>query len=178
MTLHASWIHGNALTVENPENLDRIGHFGWGADMSVQAGKGSWFHIPVPSPVIVEDVRMKVQNLFLLFDAEAAGGKITRIHVWDGASQVEVFDEVNRLGHHLGGPDAENTITLTRPHTVIFGMSISFFFQAGGTGAGVFGDATSSRLIVGSAGGDFTTSAINGLVVQRLEIDVPVLGGG
>jgi hypothetical protein len=30
MTLHASWIHGNALTVENPGSLNRVEHFGYG----------------------------------------------------------------------------------------------------------------------------------------------------
>ena len=39
MGFQASWIHGNALTVENPENLNRVGHFGWGADMEVKHGK-------------------------------------------------------------------------------------------------------------------------------------------
>jgi hypothetical protein len=33
MTPHASWVHGNALTVENPANLDRVSHFGWGAEI-------------------------------------------------------------------------------------------------------------------------------------------------
>jgi hypothetical protein len=31
MRLYASWVHGNALTVETPENLAGVGHFGWGA---------------------------------------------------------------------------------------------------------------------------------------------------
>jgi len=33
MALHASWIHGNALAVESPESLTRVGHLGNGADM-------------------------------------------------------------------------------------------------------------------------------------------------
>jgi len=53
MPLHASRVHGNALTVESPENLDRVGHFGWGADIAIRPGKSSWFHIPLSTPVII-----------------------------------------------------------------------------------------------------------------------------
>lgn len=48
MPLQASWVHGNALTVEQPGALaSPSNHFGWGADISVLPGQSSWFHIPV-----------------------------------------------------------------------------------------------------------------------------------
>ena len=50
MALHASWVHGNAVTVENPSSLDRVGHFGWGGDMTIKPGQSSWFHVPLPTP--------------------------------------------------------------------------------------------------------------------------------
>lgn len=64
MSFHASWVHGNALTVENPENLNRVGHFGWGADMQVKPGKSSWFHIALPTPVILSDARSNLNRVF------------------------------------------------------------------------------------------------------------------
>ena len=55
MPLHASWVHGNALTVEDPSALERDGHNGWGRDLAFVPGKASWLHIPLPTPVIVAE---------------------------------------------------------------------------------------------------------------------------
>ena len=83
MGFHASWVHGNALTVENPENLNRVGHFGWGADMQVKPGKSSWFHIALPTPVILSDARSNLNRVFLMFETEQ--GSIRNVHVFDGS---------------------------------------------------------------------------------------------
>jgi hypothetical protein len=39
MALYASWTHGNAITVESPENFASLGHVGWGADMLVRPAR-------------------------------------------------------------------------------------------------------------------------------------------
>ena len=150
MKLYASWAHGSGLTVESPENLARIGHFGWGADMSIKPGKGSWFHISVPTPVIVNDVRTHLQRVFLLFDAQ--GGSIRNVHVYDGSSKVQEFNNLLFEGEHRTGLDAQNTFNLATPHTVIFGIGISFFFIAD---IGIDSAIPPSRLILGTTGGDF-----------------------
>lgn len=151
MALHASWIHGNDVTVENPENLLKIGHFGWGKDVSITPGKASWFHIAIPTPVIVADTRTKIQKLFLLFETESC--EIRNVHIWDGPNRIQTFDGVHLKGKHRTGIDATNTFNLSAPHTVLWGMSISFFVQAA---IGIDSPIT-TRLIVSTAGGDFTT---------------------
>lgn len=153
MALYASWTHGNALTVENPENLAKVGHFGWGADMLVQPGKASWFHIPLPTPVIVNDVRTKVQKLFVMFRTDPGGGQIRNVHVYDGSGKVQEFNGLHLSGEHRGALDGQNTFNLSAPHTVVWGMGISFFFQAS---VGIDSPIPPSRMIVASAGGDFT----------------------
>ncbi len=85
MALFASWIPGNALKVESPEHLALLGHFGWGADMYMQPGKGSWFHIPTPTPVIVNNVRAALVRVFLLFDIAPGTGSIRNVHIFDGS---------------------------------------------------------------------------------------------
>lgn len=150
MKLYASWAHGSALNVESPENLNRVGHFGWGADMSVKPGKSSWFHISVPTPVIVADIRSQLQKVFLMVDAE--GGRITEVHVYDGSSKVQEFKGLHLDGEHRTKLDGANTFTLASPHTVIFGIGITFTFTAD---VGFDSPIPPSRLIPGSAGGDF-----------------------
>lgn len=150
MAFYASWTHGNGLTVESPENLARTGHFGWGADMSIKAGKASWFHIPIPTPVIVAEGRTKLQRVFLLFDAEV--GSIRNVHVYDGSIKVHEFNDLMLRGEHRTGLDAQNTFNLPAPHTVLFGIGISFLFIAD---IGFDSAIPPSRLILGTAGGDF-----------------------
>jgi hypothetical protein len=150
MGLNASWIQGNALTVENPANLTSIGHFGWGADMRIKPGKDSWFHIPIPSPVIVANVRCKIQKLFLLFDCE--NGSIRGVHIYDGPNKVQEFNGLHLTGNHFFGIDASTTFTLSAAHTVLWGMSISFLYIAD---IGFDSAIPPPRLAISTAGGDF-----------------------
>ncbi|MEY2585429.1 MAG: hypothetical protein QOD80_1455 [Verrucomicrobiota bacterium] len=153
MALYASWVHGNALTVEAPGNLVRLGHFAWGADMLVRSNTASWFHIPLPTPVIASDRRTTVQKLFLLFETET-GGLIRNVHIYDGSSQVQLFERLEFHGQHRLALDGQNTFNLAQPHTVLWGMGISFYFI---TATGIESEAPPQRLIVAAAGADFLT---------------------
>jgi hypothetical protein len=150
MALNATWVHGNALTVETPGNLSFVGHFGWGADMQILPGKESWFHIPLPTPVITGDIRSQVQRLFLLFRSDS--GSIRNVHIYDGSSKVQEFNGLFLEGEHRTSLDGQNTFDLSSPHAVIFGMGISFLFIAD---IGFDSAIPPPRLIVASAGGDF-----------------------
>ncbi|MBW8879501.1 MAG: hypothetical protein JF614_31595 [Acidobacteria bacterium] len=150
MAKYSSWVHGNALTVESPENLLRVGHYGWGADMLILPGKGSWFHIPLPTPVIVNDVRAHLQRVFILFKSES--GSIRNVHVYDGSSKPQELNDLLLEGEHRLSLDAQNTFPLEKPHTVVWGIGISFYFVAD---IGIDTPTPAARLIVGAAGGDF-----------------------
>jgi hypothetical protein len=151
MSIDAAWVHGNILTVENPENLRRVGHFGWGADMQVAPGKSSWFHAALPTPVLLAGVRRKLLRVFLMFEAEQ--GSIRAVHVYDGSSKVQQFDSLALSGEHRVSLDSANTFNLTTPHVVRFGIGVSFLFTAD---IGFDSAIPPSRLILGSAGGDYT----------------------
>jgi hypothetical protein len=152
MGFHASWVHGNALTVENPENLNRVGHFGWGADMQVKPGKSSWFHIALPTPVIVSDSRSNLIRVFLMFESEQ--GSIRNVHVYDGSFKVQEFNDLLITGEHRLSLDSVNTFNLANPHTVILGIGVSLLYIAD---IGFDSTIPPSRLILASAGGDYTT---------------------
>lgn len=153
MTLHATWVHGNAVAIENPENLASIGHFGWGTQVGVKPGKGCWFHVPLPTPVIVLEGRTKVQKLFVLFKSEPGQGLVRNVHIWDGAVRVQAFDNLAFSGEHWNGLDGQNTFNLTSPHTVAFGMGISVFYQAA---IGIDSPVPPATFIISTAGADFT----------------------
>jgi len=150
MTFNASWVHGNALTVESPANLDRVAHFGWGADMQIKPGKASWFHIPLPTPVILADAGTSLERVFVMFKTDS--GEIRNVHLWDGSSRFHEFNDLNLEGDHSSGIDGLNTFNLPTPHRVLFGIGISFFFQAS---IGFDSAIPPPRLILATAGGDY-----------------------
>ncbi|MFY9826718.1 MAG: DUF6623 family protein [Thermoanaerobaculia bacterium] len=152
MGKNTSWVHGNAVTVQSPENLAREGHYGWGADMLIHPGQASWFHIPLPTPVIVNDVRSSLHRVFLLFKSE--WGSIRSVHVYDGSSRPQEFNDLLLQGDHRVKLDAENTFPLEKPHTVVWGIGISFYFVADTGGED---SVPPARLIIGAAGGEFLT---------------------
>jgi hypothetical protein len=149
MSLHASWVHGNAVSVESPQNCRQTGHYGWGGDFSLTPGSSSWFHIPLPTPVIVGDVRTSVQRFFVLYMTD--GCQIRNLHVYDGSSKVHEFNGLKLAGEHRNGLDNANTFDIPAPHSVSFGIGLTFFVQAD---IG-FDSHIETRLIVGTAGADF-----------------------
>ena len=151
MLRQASWTHGNSVVVENPENFSSIQRFGWGTDLLFIPGKSSWCHIPIPTPVIMNDQRANVQNLFLLFQSNRGEGSIRQVHIWDASIPVQQFNDLHLDGDHRG-LDASGTFTLSNPHQVLFGMSISFRFQAS---IGIDSRVPPSLLRITSAGADF-----------------------
>ena len=152
MSMFASWVHGNALTVESPQNLDRVGHYGWGADLLIKPGRASWFHIALPTPVIVGDVRAQLQRVFVLFKSDRGAGEIRNVHVYDGSAKPQEFNGLHLSGEHRLGLDSSNRFNLASPHIVTWGIGVSFYFQAS---IGIDSAIPSARLIVASAGADY-----------------------
>ncbi len=147
---YASWTHGNNLTVESPENLDSVGHYGWGGDMLIKPGKSSWFHIPIPTPVIVNGNRSLLQRVFIMFQCTQCS--IRNLHVYDGSSKVQEFNNLMYDGEHRTSLDTQNTYNLSNQHIVIWGIGITFFCVAD---IGFDSKIPPPRLILGAAGGDF-----------------------
>jgi Family of unknown function (DUF6623) len=152
MIKHASWTHGNLIVIENTENIEVLRHYGWGTKIGVVPLQGSWFHISIPTPVILKDKRAKVQKLFLLFRCPGDyPSSIREVHIWDAATLVQKFEGLDLKGDYGGHIDASNTFTLTNPHEVLFGMSISFYFQGGNRSPG----SERINFTVTGAGADF-----------------------
>jgi Family of unknown function (DUF6623) len=151
MALHASWNHGNAVRVETPENFKSIKPMGWGTDLELIPGRQSWLHIPVPTPVIVDDVRVRVRTLFLLFNSDLAF--LHDVHIFDGPSRIQSFDLLGTVwGQHGSAIDTVNTFKLSTSHSVSWAMSISFRFEA----AKVIEVPRRPTLSVVAAGADFS----------------------
>ncbi len=145
----ASWVHGTIVQPENPDPY-RVVRRGWGAECSGAIGGLNWFHFPIPTPVILQDVRNKVVKVFVLFRTSAA--RITNIHVWDGSTNIIRIDGLSLSGDRFDAVDGVNSRVLPVPAVMRFGLVISagVEFQASDPDRPAI-----SQVLFTSAGADF-----------------------
>lgn len=93
-------IHGNAVSAaERPggssivspgdlENVDGIAwtdvvglRQGWGTTFRGKGGKLVWFHIPIPTPMVVNDVPCQLKRLDVLFETNGPA-TVESVHLW------------------------------------------------------------------------------------------------
>lgn len=168
-TLYSFWTHGTALTVESPENVSYIGYFGWGADMDINPGKSSWFHIPLTSPQMLNSDTVRILRTYLFFNAFNCS--IRNVHVYDGSMIIHEYNDLSLNGEHRIKKDNSNTFNLLREHTMHSGIGISLFCSAE---IGFDSQIPQPRLIIGTAGADYITGFSEGPfhVNKRSEIGI------
>jgi hypothetical protein len=148
MALYASWSPGIAfMPAEFPANADGlmlVNGIPWtdvvglrqsgGTTFQGQAGAANWFHVPIATPVIVNDIRVKLVQIFVMFlcgdpnvnFAPNAGANVTDIHVWDGPNRIHKFGPFNLFGEHRFRLDNNNTHQLPMPlPNIFFGVELA-----------------------------------------------------
>jgi len=65
--VYASWIHGNSMEIEYPERIASQEHLGYYFKVEGNPGTANWFHFAIPTPVIVNDVRLRIKKVALRF---------------------------------------------------------------------------------------------------------------
>jgi Family of unknown function (DUF6623) len=118
----AMWVHGHSLQSENPALS--VGRIGWGGQIRGPGGQG-WFHLAIPTPVIVTDIRQRIDAAMLLFSS-GSQGSIRNVHVWDGNTRIAAFDNLNLTGNQVF-----DRRTLPARPSVSWGIGISFFAVLG-----------------------------------------------
>ncbi|MGH9765904.1 MAG: DUF6623 family protein, partial [Blastocatellia bacterium] len=139
--IHASWIHGCAIDVEFPERLTSMRRMGFYSLCEGQPNSFNWFHFAIPTPVIVDGRRLRLDSVMLIFhtDADVA---VTNVHVWDGDSRLQAYDGLSLSGAH----PFERFDVLDR--SVRWGICVS-------VGVRFVGASQPHRIAFVSAGGDF-----------------------
>ena len=88
--MFASWLHGHKVKVERPE-LARVWRAGFYGRVTGNAGSENWLHFAVPTPVIVDEQRLKVGSTLLRYRASGAA-HIHAVHVYDGETKIAEYD--------------------------------------------------------------------------------------
>src|SRR4051794_10016636 len=118
--LYASWVHGSAIVPDlmgnPPQQLVDQRAFtdvtGWrrgdGIFFRIDGHQGSWFHVPIPTPVIVEGKRATLSRVMALYNIQ--NGVLDRVQVTDGGHVIFGPTPFDVGGNHIGPlVDNENT---------------------------------------------------------------------
>jgi hypothetical protein len=160
---NASWVHGSALVMETPPVDDgavsAINHFGWGTQITMRPGDSRWFHIAIPTPVILNGVRMKLLRVFLQWQQIRGfpnSSSISDAHLWDGQTRIAKLSSHDFKENNFAVLAGHSTYELFTPKVWQFGLGLSVRLHAEGNVGGHFLEGSESPVVViGSAGADF-----------------------
>lgn len=140
---YASWIHGHSMQIEYPERLVSQWRAGFSINVEGKSGTTNWFHFAIPTPVIINDVRLKVDSVMLRFTTGSIDAFVQNVHVYDGEILLAAH---NNLSFSLSNALARFGVS-NKP-AVQFGLGISI-----GVGFGV--EAMDHHMDFIAAGCDF-----------------------
>jgi len=150
----AMWVHGTAMEVENPDGLipNGIIREGIGTHFYGHSKSFNWFHIPIPTPVVLDGHRSSLVSVFLFYQFFA--GSITNVHVWDGPHRVRMFDNLKLKGNHLNEIDNQNKWIIDPPLPINYGLKLAIGVQFA-TNFDTPDTVDKLEFLVSTAGADF-----------------------
>jgi hypothetical protein len=95
---HAMWVHGHSMQIEHEERLASALRTGYGITIDGKPGTDNWFHFAVPTPVIVDDSRLRVGSVMLVFKTMSADAVVRHVHVYDGANKIAEHNDIDLHG--------------------------------------------------------------------------------
>lgn len=95
---HAMWIHGTSMQIEYPDRMASVRRAGSGVLVEGKPSTTNWFHFAIPTPVIVDDNRLRVGSVLIDFKTMSADATVEHVHVFDGNHRIAEFNDVNLSG--------------------------------------------------------------------------------
>ncbi|KAG0285264.1 hypothetical protein BGZ96_010444 [Linnemannia gamsii] len=123
----AAWTHGAGVELETRSWTSlRQGYF---TTVTPSTGRTfGWVHFVIPTPVIVDNVRLKADSAMIRFSTGSTA-KITNFHVYDGEKKIAAYN-----GLSLKGTLQFSRYNVPNNHQVLWGTVISLGVQYSGTG--------------------------------------------
>ncbi|GII84229.1 hypothetical protein Ssi03_22190 [Sphaerisporangium siamense] len=152
------WTSSAAVRPEKYEGgLEQGTHTGGTSTFEIPAGQEVWFHFPLPTPWLVNDLAYYLERVAILWETDNA--QVTEVAAYHGPGERYTLSTVPQEGSYLqAGPDIpDNTYTVQtdagdRPRTG-YGVQASIKVKANG-GAG--------RVTFGGAGATFHDTPLRG----------------
>jgi len=141
---HAMWTHGHSMQIEYPDRVDSVRRAGPFVQVLAHGGSENWFHFAIPTPVIVDDSRLKADSVLVRFKCGSGDVSVGAVHVYDGEGRIA---EHNNLNLHPADWDVERFQVPGRPE-IQWGVGISINVACGV-------ESMSHEIDFASAGCDF-----------------------
>jgi len=141
----ASWIHGHSMQIEYPDRIASQWRAGFSFTVEGKPGTTNWFHFAIPTPVFINDVRMRADTVMLRFKTGSIDAFVRDVHVYDGEKLIAAHNNIYLSKENLFTP----LLVPDRPE-VLWGLGISI-----GVGFGV--EMMDHHMEFIAAGCDFTT---------------------
>lgn len=86
------WAHVHDAMIEDETAMRSVWWAGFHATLMGHGGRMTWLHFPPPTPVIVDDRRMRLSEVRLRFRTSGSDARISAVHVYDGERCVARHD--------------------------------------------------------------------------------------
>ena len=146
---YASWIHGHSMQIEYPDRIAYQRRTGMSFDIEGKSGTDNWFHFAIPTPVIINDVRLRADSIMLRFKTYSIDAFVRDVHVYDGETTIAEYNAVNLS---LVQNDPFVRLVVPDKPLMLYGLGISL-----GVGFGV--EAMDHHMEFTAAGCDFVIPA-------------------
>jgi len=144
---YASWIHGHSMQIEYPDRIAAVRRAGFSINVEGKPGTSNWFHFAIPTPVIIDDVRLRADSVMLRFTTGSVDAFVQHVHVYDGEKKIAEHNDID-----LSKENAFVRLAVPDSPLVQWGLGISI-----GVGFGV--ESMDHHMDFISAGCDFTLRA-------------------
>jgi predicted esterase len=132
--LHNCFVHGHCGQIENPDDIVSLRRRGNRIAVEGRAGTENWLHFAVPTPVMVDDQRLRPGKVFLRYRASGGGShppEVNALHLWDGDTRIKA------VPFPTGTVDAGWTLVTEHRIDVLavywgLGISVGLDFPSGG----------------------------------------------
>lgn len=141
---YASWIHGHSMQIEYPDRIASQWRAGFGFTVEGKPGTDNWFHFAIPTPVIIDDVRLRADSIMLRFSTASVDAFVRHVHIYDGETVLAAHNDI-----YLSGANPFVRLAVPGRPLMTWGIGISL-----GVGFGV--EAMDHHMQFIAAGCDFT----------------------
>ncbi len=145
---YASWIHGHSMQIEYPDRIASQWRPGFGIILEGKPGTENWFHFAIPTPVIIDDVRLRADSVMLRFTTASVDAFVRHVHIYDGETVLAAHNDI-----YLSGANPFVRLVVPGRPLMAWGLGISL-----GVGFGV--EAMDHHMQFIAAGCDFAIQAI------------------
>jgi hypothetical protein len=89
------WAHGHGMAIEFPDRIVSEWRAGFFIRVVGAPGSTNWLHFAIPTTVIANDDRLRIDSAMLRYRAGSPAASVTNVHVFDGEFRIEAHDNLN-----------------------------------------------------------------------------------